>query len=247
MMVSNSRHFLKWSNMSNQQFWWACQRYVEYSTKRYWKGWLNWTIIRSSFPYQILPAMLNVHSQKPSSIPTEKLSLQAEVPSSPLCTKRKFCIRVRGSKSSLASFAASVLIDDSNMYVFPGIGLGSILCRAKHISQEMVSLSLLWRRLALMMIDIYFSYRIEFYDQHLRNQRRQTLSETRSYPRSQCDRCTWGHTSSSTPEPGWVGWIARYGRRTSWCIYQKEYVWPKSGWCELGRQQYWSTIAASQK
>jgi malate dehydrogenase (oxaloacetate-decarboxylating)(NADP+) len=26
------------------------------------------------------------------------------------------------------------------MYVFPGIGLGSILCRAAHISQEMVSL-----------------------------------------------------------------------------------------------------------
>lgn len=31
-----------------------------------------------------------------------------------------------------------MLIVNSNMYVFPGIGLGSILCKAKHISQSMI-------------------------------------------------------------------------------------------------------------
>lgn len=46
--------------------------------------------------------------------------------------------QVRESKSSniLVAFNSN---EFSNMYVFPGIGLAAILCKAAHISQDMVS------------------------------------------------------------------------------------------------------------
>jgi len=48
---------------------------------------------------------------------------------------------LRESKYISFPFISNFLLTSiSNMYVFPGIGLGSILCKAAHISQEMVCL-----------------------------------------------------------------------------------------------------------
>ena len=92
----------------------------------------------SCSPYPTPPVNRSAHLKKLLTPQTAELCLQVEALSNLTFTMENYILQVRESRFPNLSNENPNSNLNSNMYVFPGIGLGAILSKSTNISSEMI-------------------------------------------------------------------------------------------------------------